>query len=236
MFHRFRLLLVVGLLVFGLDQATKYQALSELTRAFDLAQAEGPRERLGVFFADASHERVRTRPVVVLPSFLRLRYVENPGAAWGMFGSLPDHVRVPFFVVGTTFALGFILLLYRRLPVQEGLARFSLALVFGGALGNLLDRVARGHVIDFIDVHWRNDVRLHWPTFNVADVAISVGVALLLSQTFFGRQHALVPAGSTGAFPEEGLADGEDSNGNRALAGPGSGAEGGPHAATAPKE
>ncbi len=67
------------------------------------------------------------------------------------------------------------------------MAAMALALVIGGALGNLIDRVVHGHVIDFIDVYW--DAGLHWPAFNIADSAISVGVALLILDSFVARRQ-----------------------------------------------
>jgi signal peptidase II len=186
--RRWTILLSIGLLVLILDQATKYWAVAHLTRAFQLEKATTPAEKIAVFLDDENRSRIRARPVVVSREHLRFRYVENPGAAWGMFGSLPDGVRVPFFLAISAFAIAFIVAFYRRLPARERMLQIAMALILGGAIGNLVDRLLRGYVIDFIDVHWRNDPNLHFPTFNVADIGITVGVALLLSQSFFGRR------------------------------------------------
>lgn len=182
--HRFVLFVIVAVL--AADQVTKYLAVSRLTDALDgregLARVTGfvteqnldnrPPPEDGTF-------RV-LRPYRFIEDYWHFRYVENPGAAWGIFGDMPDGVRRLFFLVVSLVALGFIFVMYRRTPMEQRLARLSLALVTGGALGNFVDRLLRGYVIDFIDWHWRNQPGMRWPTFNVADVAISVGVALLL--------------------------------------------------------
>lgn len=214
---RWKILFSIALLVLALDQVTKYLAVAELTRAFELEQAKSLPEKLEAFLGAEKLERVRTRPVVVQKDHLRFKYVENPGAAWGMFGGLSDAVRVPFFVVVSLLAVTFLVLFFRRLSDRHRLLQVSLALVLGGALGNFVDRILRGYVIDFIDLHWRNDPRLHWPTFNVADIAISVGVALLLAQTFFGNTRfdtELEPASE----PQADREPGEAPAGNRAVA------------------
>jgi len=145
---RYRLLAIVSCVILILDQATK-------------------------FYVD-SHFRVH-ESLTVLPDFFHLTYVRNKGAAFGIFAD--SAVRIPFFVtVSLVAALG-ILWYMRRLRDDKRLLNFSLALIFAGAVGNLIDRVRLGEVIDFIDVHW---YRYHWPAFNVADSAITVGVCLLL--------------------------------------------------------
>lgn len=119
------------------------------------------------------------RPGVdVIPGFLRLRYVENPGAAWGLFGDMDEGARGPFFFVVSALALAFLTIVYLRTRPQERRGRAALALILGGAVGNVLDRAVLGSVVDFIELHVQDRVR--WPTFNVADVAISAGVLLLL--------------------------------------------------------
>ncbi|QDE93919.1 signal peptidase II [Myxococcus xanthus] len=182
--HRFVLLLIVAVL--AADQVTKYLAVSRLTDALDgregLARVTGfvternldnrPPPEDGTY-------RV-LRPYRFIEDYWHFRYVENPGAAWGIFGDLPEGARRLFFLVVSLAAMGFIFVMYRRTPMEQRLARVSLALVTGGALGNFVDRLLRGYVIDFIDWHWRNQPGMRWPTFNVADVAISVGVSLML--------------------------------------------------------
>ena len=113
--------------------------------------------------------------VPVIRGWFHLTYIRNKGAAFGIFAD--SAVRVPFFITVSLVALLVILWYLRRLRAEQTLAAFSLALIFAGALGNLIDRVRLGEVIDFLDVFWRH---YHWPAFNVADSAICVGVALLI--------------------------------------------------------
>ena len=112
----------------------------------------------------------------VITSWFNLKLIGNKGAAWGIFRDLPETYRVPFFVLLSIIAMGILLTLYFKSEGQR-LQQSALILIFGGAIGNLIDRVQIGYVIDFIDWHY-NDY--HWPTFNVADISISVGVGLLI--------------------------------------------------------
>lgn len=112
--------------------------------------------------------------VPVIRGLFHLTYVRNKGAA---FGILADNaVRIPFFITVSIVAMLGIFWYIRRIRNDQTLATYALALVFAGAFGNLIDRVRLGEVIDFLDVFWRHH---HWPAFNVADSAITVGVALL---------------------------------------------------------
>ncbi len=113
-----------------------------------------------------------------LRSILSLTYVKNTGVAFGLFPQL----GVVFTVLSALVVVG-ILFFQRTIPSEESWLHAALGLVIGGALGNLLDRVTRGYVVDFFDV---NFWPLHnWPVFNVADSAIVVGVTILLIQSFF---------------------------------------------------
>lgn len=105
---------------------------------------------------------------------------KNKGGAWGLLQNQPEKIRKPFFVIVSLLAIVFIVSLYRRLSPKQVALKWGLPLVLGGALGNLVDRVRYGYVIDFIDFQatWDN-LPHHWPTFNVADIAICVGVALM---------------------------------------------------------
>jgi signal peptidase II len=180
--HSLRILVVVALTTLAADQVTKYLAVAHLTEALD---GQAGLERVEGFLSPMDREvRWRSRPHRFIENYWHFRYVENPGAAWGLFDELPDAVRRPFFHVVSLVAMGFILFMYVRLEPSQRLVRWALALVMGGALGNFVDRLLRGYVIDFIDWHWRNQPGMHWPTFNVADVAICVGVGLLLVDSF----------------------------------------------------
>jgi signal peptidase II len=113
----------------------------------------------------------------VVEGLVRLTYVQNRGAAFGIFSDagLPyQHVLLALVSLGALLAIA----VYAwRLPARSALPQTALALVMGGAVGNLLDRARLGYVIDYVDVYWGS---YHWPAFNVADAAISVGVTLLV--------------------------------------------------------
>ena len=112
----------------------------------------------------------------LIDGFLMLSHVRNPGVAFGLGAEFSYAWRLPFFIVIWLVA-GWILVRIYRSAAAFTLGRFSIGLVVGGALGNLVDRVRYGEVVDFIDV-WIGSY--HWPTFNVADSGITVGTALLL--------------------------------------------------------
>lgn len=141
-----------ALAVLLLDQVTKYWALQRLLPGI-------------------------SRPV--LDSLFSLTLVMNPGLAFGMLGGMPAGWRwvVALLSIG---ALGILAMVgLRMLPASGWLTPVALGMIFGGAVGNLIDRGRFGAVIDFLDFYWRG---YHWPAFNVADSAITVGVALLAFQ------------------------------------------------------
>lgn len=114
---------------------------------------------------------------VVIDGLVHLTYVRNRGAAFGLFSDADLPFQSALFSVVSLLALAAIAAYFFKLPDRSRLARTALALVMGGALGNLIDRARLGSVIDFVDVFWGPH---HWPAFNVADSAISVGVTLLV--------------------------------------------------------
>jgi signal peptidase II len=109
-------------------------------------------------------------PVPVLGEFVRFTYTRNSGVAFGLGAGLP----FPYYLFSIAAALA-ILYLFLRQPLPSRARRLALALILGGALGNLVDRVTSGEVVDFIEIGWG---RWHWPVFNVADSAVSIGVVL----------------------------------------------------------
>lgn len=112
--------------------------------------------------------------IPVVENFFHITYVRNKGAAF----SFLSHAswRLPFFISVSIVAALVILVAFQKLRDDQKLAHVSLAMIFSGAVGNLIDRIRLGEVIDFLDVHW---YRHHWPAFNVADSLICVGVFLL---------------------------------------------------------
>jgi signal peptidase II len=115
--------------------------------------------------------------IEIIPNFVQLTYIRNTGAAFGFFSGAQSSWRTMIFMATSFIAIAAILYLMKKLrPTQKG-QMVSLALILGGAIGNLVDRIRMGEVTDFIDLHW---YRLHWPAFNIADSAITIGVILLL--------------------------------------------------------
>lgn len=116
----------------------------------------------------------------VLP-FLNIVYVENKGAAFGIFASFGNN----FFIVISFIAMAAIL--FYLLKVPKGLELYSISLIFGGAVGNLIDRIMLGKVIDFIDFYvgtW------HWPAFNVADSALTIGIIMFIISTLMQTRRS----------------------------------------------
>ena len=111
--------------------------------------------------------------VSVIPGFFDLTHVHNPGGAFGFLADLSPTARSWLFIAVSLLAAGLIVWFYWQTPSSQRLLEFGLALVFGGAIGNLVDRIRFGVVVDFIDVYLGD---LHWPAFNVADSAITIGV------------------------------------------------------------
>lgn len=115
--------------------------------------------------------------IPVIPGFFDIVFVLNPGAAFGFLATLSEGVRSPFFILITVVAVILIVFYHTRFLHADRLASVALGLILGGAIGNLIDRLRYGMVVDFLDFHVS---RYHWPAFNVADSAISIGVGLML--------------------------------------------------------
>ena len=112
--------------------------------------------------------------ITVIENFFNITYVRNPGAAFGILSD--SAIRIPFFISVSVIASIGILWYLRKVDSTDRWQHFALGLIFSGAVGNLIDRVRLGEVIDFLDAHWYG---AHWPAFNVADSAICVGVAIM---------------------------------------------------------
>lgn len=146
--RQYRLLLIVSPILLVLDQWTK-------------------------LLVDSRFVLYESMPLI--DNFLALTYVRNKGAAFGILSD--SAIRVPFFITVSSVALLGILWYLRHIKIDQKLQQWALVLIFSGALGNLIDRIRLGEVIDFVDAHWYQH---HWPAFNVADSAITIGVGLLL--------------------------------------------------------
>jgi signal peptidase II len=195
--RRYILFVVVTLVVVLLDQWTKYLAVDKLTSHFD--SAEGASAELGKLFSDppaqgpGGYHYTPRGKVDVIDGLLRFRYAENPGAAWGLFRSLPPGPRGVLFHIVSLGAIVLISWYFRKLQGkrEERFVTLGLPLVLGGAIGNYIDRIARSFVIDFIEAHWFD--KAYWPSFNVADMAICVGVGCLLVDAFVRKEKKKQP-------------------------------------------
>ncbi len=148
MFRKFKWLLLSTLTIIA-DQSTKWLAAKHLSMQ---------------------------EPMPIWPGFFDLRLAHNTGAAFGFLGKAGGWQRgffIGFTVAMSIFLLGWLFCLPRYAKMKAG----AIALILGGAVGNVVDRIRLGYVVDFLDFYYKN---LHWPTFNMADIAIVIGVLLLL--------------------------------------------------------
>ncbi|MFI5306269.1 MAG: signal peptidase II [Polyangiales bacterium] len=137
-----------------------------------------------------AEDHVRMRGVVTLvPDLLDLRYARNPGAFFSLGADLADTPRRVALIAAGVSILGLMLWMYFRTATEQVRVRWALALLAAGAIGNLVDRVRVGEVVDFVYLHV--GALLHWATFNVADVLITAG--LLLLGLDLVRPHAHAP-------------------------------------------
>ena len=126
--------------------------------------------------------------VPVIPGFLDITHVQNTGAAFGLLNAADFPFKAVLMIGIAGIALVAIAAYATQLGFHERLARFGLALILGGAFGNLIDRAVAGYVVDFVDVYWGTS---HFWAFNIADAAITIGAVLvLLDMIGLGRQHA----------------------------------------------
>jgi len=123
----------------------------------------------------------------VIKGFFDITYVRNPGAAFSVFSSMPDSLRLPFFLALTLAAIAMLVFFVRQTRPEHTVTLVALAMILGGAAGNLTDRLLYGSVVDFIC--WSVG-RYHWPAFNIADSGITVGCVLLGIEVFFGGKQA----------------------------------------------
>ncbi len=124
--------------------------------------------------------------VTIIPGLLDFSYVRNTGAAFGLLNTVDIPFKRALMTAIGLFALIAITLYASRLPPGQPLARLGLAAIIGGAIGNLIDRIASGYVVDFVDVYWGS---WHFWAFNVADAAITVGACCLILDMVFLNAH-----------------------------------------------
>ncbi len=147
---KYRLLLVVSLLVVLVDLVSKYLILAHV----------------------GLHESI-----TIIPGFFDIVHVKNPGAAFGLFAQQDPAIRNAVLITASFVAIGVILYLFHQSPTTYPILSAGFALILGGAAGNMIDRIRWGEVVDFFDIYIGP---YHWPAFNVADSAISVGMAIFV--------------------------------------------------------
>lgn len=147
--RKYWVLLICFVLILGLDQYTKY----EIERRVRLYQT-----------------------IPVIDGFFNLTHVRNTGGAFGIFAGEKDGIASILFVGASLVAVGILLYLFQRAKEHEHTLALSLALILSGAVGNLIDRLRYGEVIDFLDFYLFS---YHWPAFNIADSAITLGIGLM---------------------------------------------------------
>ncbi len=122
--------------------------------------------------------------IPVIPGFFQITHVQNPGGAFGFLANQSALVRGILFLAVSTVAVGLVAWFYHKTPPTHRWLAAGFALIFGGAIGNLIDRVRLGRVVDFLDFFIG---RWHWPAFNVADSAITVGITIFVIHVIGGR-------------------------------------------------
>lgn len=124
----------------------------------------------------------------LIANFFQLTLVHNRGAAFGVMANMAPKFREPVLFLLPCVVLLLIFFAFSRLKDEQRVSVYALALVIGGALGNLADRLRLGYVVDFLDLHWKNQA--HFPAFNLADMAITAGVALLFVSLLTEKEPA----------------------------------------------
>ncbi len=132
-------------------------------------------DQLTKFFINSSFALYES--LSVIPGLFNITSIRNPGAAFGFLADADPSFRSVFFLAVSVVAISAIVFVIWKLKADELLSTFGLSLILGGAVGNLIDRIRLGEVIDFLDFHLG---LYHWPAFNIADSAISIGAVLLI--------------------------------------------------------
>lgn len=134
--------------------------------------------------AIVSHRIALSTDLSLIPGFLNLTHIQNRGAIFGFFSQSGSRLVYLLITLASLVALALVIYYFFKTSPSEKLMKISLSLILGGALGNLMDRIFRGYVIDFMDFYVK---KWHWPSFNIADSCISIGAILLIIIFLFKR-------------------------------------------------
>ena len=122
--------------------------------------------------------------VSVIPGFFNITHIHNPGGAFGFLASQSSTLRTIVFLLISSLAVGLVFWFYKQTPKTHPWLASAFAMIFGGAIGNLIDRIRFGKVVDFLDFYLGN---LHWPAFNIADSAVSIGITVFVIHLLFKK-------------------------------------------------
>ena len=122
--------------------------------------------------------------ISIIPGFFSITHIHNPGGAFGFMANQSSILRIIVFLCFSSLAICLIFYFYKKTPVEYSMLAAGFALIFGGAIGNLIDRIRLGEVVDFLDVYIGT---LYWPTFNIADSAVSIGMVIFAYHLFFKK-------------------------------------------------
>ena len=180
---RNRYYILIAVLALGVlaDQSSKIWAQKTLATPIKVPAS------IGATTSEMVVQHFATKDIVVIPKIFNLIYKENPAAAFSLGSFLPDWFRMPFLSTVSILAALFFLWWFYRLKQGEELLIVAIAMVLAGAIGNLIDRIRLGYVIDFLDVHaeFMGFAGAHWPTFNIADSVIVCGAILIFIYIVF---------------------------------------------------
>lgn len=180
-------IITIGLFI---DQTSKHLAQTHLSEVFLVKQSIDTGDRI---IASIEEHHRPTNTIQAIPNLLNLIYKENHAAAFSLTASWPDDIRKPFLIILSFLSIIFFVVWFLKAS-KEWLLLGSLALIITGAVGNFVDRITLGYVIDFIDFHggFFGKPDLHFATFNIADSLICVGAFGIFLRS--SRKHALVPS------------------------------------------
>jgi signal peptidase II len=171
----------------ALDQVTKRHAHTTLLKAEDPNNLDYYRSTYFDVATIGQESDATGKPSNFV--HLKFQYQRNRGAAFSMLSNVPDQYRVPFFYLVTLFSVIYIGFYLRTLPINFHLTRFGLVMILSGAIGNCIDRWIQGYVIDFVDVSWNLFGWRHdFAVFNVADIAINVGIIAFILEWVLRRK------------------------------------------------
>ncbi|MFH1437696.1 MAG: signal peptidase II [Pseudomonadota bacterium] len=170
----------IVLVITAADQGSKIWAMKRLARPIEgrlshPCRPDSPPELRTVWRAE--------KRIIVIRGYWEFIYTQNCGGVFSMMTKAKDSIRRPMFFAVYALAMALLVYLFVRLKPEEKLLLTAFPVLFGGAIGNIIDRVLRGYVVDFI--FWHIKSRAAWPVFNVADIAISVGIGLVLVNMLF---------------------------------------------------